>query len=169
MAEPPAAPAPQPKAKKRKPAAAEAPPAKRAKPAHAPAPPRRPAAPRRPAEVQEDGGFVSLAEAVAKCGDGWAVVSDPPSSVGPELVGRRVVMKGVGSRGESWCWGRITQWLPPGSPFVAEVAWGGGQRELRDTRLEPSMYCATAQLALDIGSSGWCLLQGEEPPPRRRR
>ena len=160
-----------PKAKKRKPPAAEAlPPPKRAKPAPAPAPARRPApVPRRPSGAAEDGGFVSLAEAVAGCGGGWAVVADPPLALGPHLLGRRLAMKGVGARGESWCWGRITQWLPPGSPYHAEVAWGGRQTELRDTRLELPMYCASAQLALDIGSSGWCLLEGAEPPPRRRR
>lgn len=110
---------------------------------------------RSPAYVQP-GQVVPLAGCVPK---GYAVEPVAPE-LSSALIGRRVAMKGVGNRGESWCWGVVKQFYKPPTEegWNVEVAWGGGQRELRDCRLHPDFYSTDPAEHPDM-TEAWVLLE----------
>lgn len=100
--------------------------------------------------------LVTLAACVPK---GYAVEpTAPPLSA--QLINRRVAMKGVGNRGESWCWGVIKQFYKPPTEegWNFEVAWGGGYKELRDCRLHPDFYSTDPAEHPDM-TEAWVLLE----------
>lgn len=78
-----------------------------------------------------------------------------------KLCSKRVVMRGVGGRGPSWCWGIIKRFFkspePPGY-FNYEIAWGGGSAEIRDARLSPIEYGSTLELQEEMPAA-WVLLR----------
>jgi len=160
-AEPPR-PLPKPKLKpavpKRPPVAQAAPPAPKAS---TPPPPLRPAtaAPPRVAPAPAPAVSevrVSLQLAVPK---GFAVEARCPA-ITPQLVGKRVVMRGVGFRGPNYCWGILKQVFktPTAEGYNVEVAWGGGNSELRDARLRASSYAPDAASQEEVDDA-WVLLR----------
>ena len=99
---------------------------------------------------------IPLAGCVPK---GWVVVPEAPE-LSPALIGCRVAMKGVGNRGESWCWGIVKQYYKQTTEegWNVEVAWGGGQKELRDCRLHPDFYSTDPAEHPDM-TEAWVLLE----------
>ncbi len=92
-------------------------------------------------------------------GRGFVVEPHPPPLTAA-LIGRRVAMKGVGHRGESWCWGIIKQFYKPPTRegWNVEVGWGGGSNELRDCRLHHDTYCAEPEDQAELPDA-WVILR----------
>ena len=130
----------------------------------APAAPPRPAAPvsavPAPPPALVAPKAMNAAAAVRGAGTGFKLEAKCPKIDG-SLVSKRIIMKGVGDRGDSYHWGVVKQVFKRPTPegYNVEVAWGGGTKELRD-----AILLAEAYVGIDAGKQesevhGWAVLR----------
>jgi hypothetical protein len=103
---------------------------------------------------------MTAAMAVRGAGTGYKLEAKCPKIDGT-LVKKYIIMKGVGERGASYHWGIVKQFFktPSKEGFNVEVAWGGGNKELRDAILMADTYVGTDAEKQESEEHGWAVLR----------
>ena len=98
--------------------------------------------------------------AVKGAGTGFKLEAKCPK-IDDKLKGKRIIMKGVGDRGDSYCWGIVREVFrrPTLEGFNVEVAWGGGSSELRDAILLAETYVGVDAEKQESEVHGWAVLR----------